>query len=318
MQFQFSTNELQKLITVGLTLCLYCLTSYPALAANVNVMNYGAKGNGSDDQAAIESAISAAGAGGSVYFPGGHNFGHSKAIVANSLTLYGDGATSILTALQGTAAVQLSGMGANVHSMAVRYLTAKLAMASLEANPANAGVAAVSAKNFTINAVNVSNTGGDAVNISQSSGGTVSNCNLGNNISGRAMIVLASSNVNITGNVLNDSTMGTLLQSGGMCSNLVFTGNDFKGSGFVSLSGVRSLQFNNNVLSAATYNFMINNPALSMSGNSYAGYLAIISCANLAMSKNSFLGSGLEIEASSPLSFSNNTIKNIKSKLGPL
>jgi len=61
-----------------------------------NVLDYGAKGNGSDDDTlAVQAAIDA---GGVIYFPGGRTYkiSSSLALIDDDLTLIGDGPTSII------------------------------------------------------------------------------------------------------------------------------------------------------------------------------------------------------------------------------
>ena len=77
---------------LGLPIIFSCHSASTFAGNTVNVLNYGAEGNGKhNDLPAINSAIAAAGPGGTVYFPGNHSYLVPGTINLGSVSGLGDG-----------------------------------------------------------------------------------------------------------------------------------------------------------------------------------------------------------------------------------
>jgi len=168
-----------------------------------NVQQFGAKGDGvTDDQAAIDQTIARAkGTGLSVYFPPG-NYLHSDLIVADSVTLFGAGSSTMLTATTSTnGAIQLTGDGASLKSMAVNYLSPSPVPSydNLDSTPQAGAIWVQSANNFSISQITISNSSNNGIDILQSNNGTIrSNLLTGASYSG--MQIVDCNNVQILNN----------------------------------------------------------------------------------------------------------------------
>lgn len=143
-----------------------------------NVKQFGAKGDGiTDDQSAINSAISrATGTGLSVYFPPG-NYLHSGLIVANGVALYGAGSSTTLTATNNTSGtIELTGDGPSLSNLIVQYAN-PIAAANTsypDTAPQAGAVWVQSANTFFVSQVTILNSSQNDIDVFQSNNGNIS------------------------------------------------------------------------------------------------------------------------------------------------
>jgi Pectate lyase superfamily protein/Right handed beta helix region len=297
----------------------------PPPSRQLNVKNFGAKGDGvTDDTAAINTALAAAkSAGDSLLFPAG-NYPHSGLVVANGITLVGVGATSILTATSASnGAVELTGSGASVSLMKIGYASpSSVAFAFPDTEPQAGAVWINSASNFTLSQVTVSNASNNAIDVLSSSSGSVQSVAV-NGASNDGILISDCAGVQI----LNNSVQGignvalAVEQTSTGSSNLTIQGNTLTSAGNASVSlplllltgGIQSSQVSSNTLTATG----AINPALYVNANN--GSFTI---SNLTVSGNSIDGGsgvnhifvGIEVASlgtSSSVTVTNNTVKNI-------
>lgn len=210
-------------------------------AANVNVRDFGATGNGStDDTAAIQNAIAAAKATGQgVLFPAG-TYLHASRIVANGVALIGVGAASVLVANNpSSSSVILQGVSPSLQNMIVNSEPA--GGGGFTSDPNRATVAVQDSQNFVVQGASiVQGTGRPGVNLIQSAVGQVSGVTFYGHGSG--------------------SDIGIAFAS---CANVSFIGNVFvnEGSGISSLfNGLKntSIAVISNTVSASSLGMALN------------------------------------------------------------
>ncbi|WP_246560513.1 glycoside hydrolase family 55 protein [Kitasatospora kifunensis] len=137
----------------------------------VNVKTYGATGNGTtDDTAALQAALSAAPAGGTVYLPPG-TYLVSSPLTVNGLTVYGANATStairIAAGFSGSEAINLTGNGSIVQGLTVTGIST-----TYSSNPACDAIRITNAMRCTVRDVVVTYVNGWSVNVLPSGTGS--------------------------------------------------------------------------------------------------------------------------------------------------
>jgi len=176
-----------------------------------NVKQFGAKGDGiTDDQSAIVQAIARAkGTGLSVYFPPG-NYLHSGLILADSVTLFGLGTSSVLTATNPTSGVvQLTGNSPSIRNLIIQYASPASVNWQWPNTSQQADALWVqSANNFSINQVTIANSSNVGIEIGNSNVGTMSNT-LVSNCYTYGLYVWGSNNIQIYYNTLTTDPVST-------------------------------------------------------------------------------------------------------------
>jgi Pectate lyase superfamily protein len=227
------------------------LTTTESFAGTVNVRNYGAKGDGvTDDQAAIERAMVAAGAGGTVQFPAG-SYLHSAEIKVVNLTLQGLAAVSykqtllnhppyiiytpagsaLLASNPANGAIEVTGANSKLIQLAIGFENPTAVSYSFpNQHPLSDAIWVHSANNFSLTKNAIANCPNNGLEIANSSNGSVS----ANFVAGsqNGIQVSDSSNLQIEGNwsgllFLVGRAPFTVLTSGSGSSNLTVTSNTF-------------------------------------------------------------------------------------------
>lgn len=264
----------------------------------VNVLDYGAVGDGvSNDTAAITAALAT---GKSVFFPKGTYLSGAQTITTQGQTLFGEGAASI---------IQANAAGVTLFTVQTAYVTIlSLRLNGAETNATNTSFAvstatANAATYLTIEEVVVSGASGSvgfnsAFKFDDSCHyGTVSNCRierLWGNVSGRGYGVLAG---NVKGcRVLNNYMVATsgrgrhgVYFSAG-CSDSVANGNYLEAFDYEGIS-----QYSTGVQPACARNIYSNNTVsgCAASTNPFSGAIGIYQHSyGCVISNNTITGSG--------------------------
>lgn len=210
-------------------------------AATLNITSYGAvSGDATSDWNAINSAVSAAKSGDTVFIPAG-NFSIDKTItLKNGVTLSGAGASSIVSfSGSGASMLKLSG-NSNVQIASITFDGA--------GNSVGQGITADTSSGLNIHNVQIKNIAGNAdfgphgiyfsnsVTSSTVSSNTIANIGTSREWGAGIRLAWGSSGNTIAGNAISNTGRGGILADDG-ASNLVIRDNSITGSGVSGING---------------------------------------------------------------------------------
>jgi parallel beta-helix repeat protein len=244
-------TEIFLKVICAVILMLFLTATESFAKQTVNVKNYGAKGDGvTDDQEAIEKAMTAAGTGGTVQFPAG-NYLHSAELKVVNLTLQGlvtpsfrqtvithppfiidtPNGSALLASNPANGAVEITGSNSTLTKLAIGFQNPTAVSYSFpNQHPLSDAVWVHNASNFNLSGNEIVNSPNNGIEIANSSNGTVSD----NTVAGSQNGIQVSdcSNLQITLNKSGNSfavarAPFTVLTAGSGSSNLTVTGNQF-------------------------------------------------------------------------------------------
>lgn len=223
-------------------------------AANVNVRDFGATGNGvTDDTGAIQSAIATAKATGQgVLFPAG-TYLHADVITANGVALVGVGGSSVLLANNpGASAVILTGVSPSIQNIVISSVPAGSGILFFQ-EPNRTTLAVRDAQNFVVSGITViQGPGRPGVYLRQSAIGQVSGVTFNGGGTGLdyGVLVDGCSNVSLIGNLFLNEGIGIQLGgiSGSVSQSIAVISNTINGtlSGIFSPGPINSLSIGQN------------------------------------------------------------------------
>jgi len=280
-----------------------------------NVQQFGAKGDGvTDDQNAINQAITrATGTGLSVFFPPG-NYLHSGLIVSNGVALYGAGTSTILTATNSAnGAVELTGNGPSLSNLVVQYANPVPATSNFPDTTPQAGAVWVqSAANFTVSQVTILNSSENDIDVFQSTNGMVTNNQIAAIVTMNDGVQIADcDNVQVVSN--NFPSAGNfaaidVLYGGSFSQNLNISFNQIQPSGNywyygIFVTGLDSGQITHNSFSTNSYYGVI------LEGEPLGMFPGAGSVSNVIVSSNNLSSAGNYIEDETS---DNSSINNVQ------
>lgn len=227
------------------------LSNCPAFAKQINVKNYGAKGDGkTDDTAAIKKAIATGVAGDTVYFPAG-NYLHSTYLLFNSLSVLGDGAAkSLLTASSRTnGALEFTGKNVRISAVCVQYSSPSDSIAYL----AN-GIYLQNIAGFTISGTTVRQTSANGISINLASNGLITSSTISSPTE-TGVYIQRSSNISVSSNTfpltstavyVNNTHATTAQQNITIASNRILNSSGYTGTPAIYVVGVKFCKINTN------------------------------------------------------------------------
>jgi parallel beta-helix repeat protein len=221
--------------------------------AFVSITDFGAVGDGkSDNRAAIQAAADYAHAhGADVYVPDG-TFQHRGVISLNGVVLFGNGASSVLKAVDSLdQAVSLTGDGA-----ALRNLTLDSDANARSARNNSSKVLVVSATHFTIENVTIVNSNSAGILVYDSAHGTIQNNALRYTMADAIQLTAGTNDVVVRANRIDhagdDGIAVVSYESTGLAHDITITGNQVVNNDWgrnISVVGGEHIQITNNYVS---------------------------------------------------------------------
>lgn len=230
------------------------------LRESVSVLDFGADPTGAtNSQTFIANALTYCKTNGkSLYIPGG-TYLHSAVLDVDSVTLFGDGVTSILKATSATdTAIRLIGTGPEVQGIFVTGTAT-----AINANVNSCGVAVYQATNFIVTNVTVDKTPYFGIGVFASSNGSITF----NNVYGALKdgihltndTTTGSSYVDVIGNYVgangDDGIAVVTYSTASICTGINIVGNIIKNSASraINLAGAALVTIANNNIISPTY-----------------------------------------------------------------
>ncbi len=289
------------LAALAQALLIFNLACSPAAAHKqpikvVNVLAMGAKGDGkTDDLAAINKALKAAGSTGRIYFPGKHTYACSGSInLGGSQLAYGDGPTSIIALLS------------NASPKAIFNLSASGSMLKLLLQGNSTGISGVAVQNtkgpYAIEQVTMQGQFSSAINLVNANRGTISGNTLANAWDGQGesdIWIEGCNGLVISNNVFSATCDYGILtfnfKNSLFSSNIKIIGNHFT-AGFaqaaIMLTGVSSSQISSNIFNFTGYYWAVSvliQSYYNSTGNTAPGFGPV---SGLLISSNQMINSG--------------------------
>jgi hypothetical protein len=240
----------------------------------VNVMDFGAKGDGvTDDTGAIQNAIAfAQGSGKGVLFPAG-TYLHTSIIYDNGVSLIGVGGASVLLANNPNAtAIFLTGVSPSIQNMVINSSPASTGVA--DPVPTHTTLLVQAAQNFVVQGITiVQGTGREGVLVQQSAVGNVSGVTINGTGSNQdvGIIMDGCSNVAVVGNLVLNEIDAIVVGTAGLFpfvnSSIALIGNSIS-TGLVNANGIATSNVETMDLSQNQIQFSANsgNFALQING----------------------------------------------------
>lgn len=230
------------------------------LRESISVLDFGADPTGAiDSQTFIDNALIYCKANGkSLYAPAG-TYLHSAVLDVDSVTLFGDGVTSILKATSATdTAIRLIGTGPEVQSIFVTGTAT-----SVNANVNSCGVAVYQATNFVVSNVTVDKSPYFGIGVFASSNGKIVNNNVYSALKDGIHLTndttTGSSYIDVIGNYVgangDDGIAVVTYSTASICTGINIIGNIIKNSTSraINLAGAALVTIANNNIISPTY-----------------------------------------------------------------
>jgi parallel beta-helix repeat protein len=270
--------------------------------SSVNITDYGAKGDGvTDNYAAITGAIAAAKSQGKAVFVPAGTFAYNGVIKIDSLTLYGEGDTSVLYSLNwDRSAIFMYGNNVAVKNLKLTGVTAPSRQAHWEATR----ISIFSATNFVVDHVTIEGSGAAGIQTAKAvNGGRITNNVVKNTLSDGIHMTDRASNIVVENNYVEGTgddgiAVVSYQADGGYVSNITARNNtvkNIKWGRLMSVVGGKNVLYENNYLdtnlakfacvyiaqelSYATYaahDVMVRNNTIKNCGGSTTGHAAIM------------------------------------------
>ncbi len=271
-----------------------------AYAKQINVQNYGALGDGSDQTKQIREAISEAKSGDVIYFPQRKNtkgtaspgiYCHSAPLLFKNLSVKGDGAanTQLVATNIDDGALEFEGAKVSISLVTVSYSEPESST-----NNQASGILLYGVKNFAVKSVSIQNTAGHAILVDGCTLGSISLSTIAEAMPLSSALLRAgvcienSKDITVSQNTFPSNSMAVSVNNSGIASavkqniailsNLIQNSNVVNGLNAITVAGVNTCIISNNNISDIA-------GGINVYANNIQGYGPII---NLTINDNTF------------------------------